>query len=167
MKMAAKKNIFTLVLDKVRAANSELISQGVLPPNIDQTRVIVEPPRDPSQGEMASNSAMVLAKGAGTNPRNLAAMTAGIMVRDPLFMHVEVAGPGFINLQLKPQAWNAELRAGRAYGRSDIEHDEAVNVEYVSTNPTGPMHVRHGRGAVFGDALANLLAFTEIGRAHV
>jgi arginyl-tRNA synthetase len=164
MKMAAKKNIFTLVLDKVRAANSELISQGVLPPNIDQTRVIVEPPRDPSQGEMASNSAMVLAKGAGTNPRNLAAMTAGIMVRDPLFMHVEVAGPGFINLQLKPQAWIDELRAalaaGRDYGRSDIGHDEAVNVEYVSTNPTGPIHVGHGRGAVFGDALANLLAFT-------
>jgi arginyl-tRNA synthetase len=162
--MATEKNIFSLVLDKVRAANSELISQGVLPPNTDQSRVIVEPPRDRSQGEMASNSAMVLAKGAGTTPRDLAAMTAGIMVRDPFFTHVEVAGPGFINLQLKPQAWIDELRSvlatGSDYGRSDIGRGELVNVEYVSANPTGPMHVGHGRGAVFGDALANLLSFT-------
>jgi arginyl-tRNA synthetase len=86
------------------------------------------------------------------------------MVRDPFFTHVEVAGPGFINLQLKPQAWIDELRSvlatGSDYGRSDIGRGEPVNVEYVSANPTGPMHVGHGRGAVFGDALANLLSFT-------
>ena len=122
---------------------------------------MVEPPRDPSHGDMATNAAMVLAKDAGTNPRELAEKIAEKLRADDLITKVDVAGPGFINLTLKPQLWGEELRvvlaAGKDYGKSDIGKGQKVNVEYVSANPTGPMHVGHGRGAVFGDALANLL----------
>ena len=112
---------------------------------------------------MATNAAMVLAKDAGKKPRELAEAIAAALRAEPTIEKVDVAGPGFINLTLKPQVWGEELRvvlaAGSDYGRSDVGQGEKVNVEYVSANPTGPMHVGHGRGAVFGDALANLLAF--------
>ena len=158
------QNIFAAVLDKVRAANEALIADGVLPAGIDQSRIVVEPPRESAHGDMATNAAMVLAKGAGSKPRALAEAIAARLRRDDIVAKAEVAGPGFINLTLRPAAWIGALRAilaaGKTYGRSDIGADAAVNVEYVSANPTGPMHVGHCRGAVFGDALANLLAFT-------
>ncbi len=160
---APSPNIFALVLDKVRAASTALASEGVMPAGLDQSRVVVEPPRDASHGDMATNAAMVLAKDAGKKPRDLAEAIAAKLRADTLVEKVEVAGPGFINLTLKPAAWTAELRAvlaaGAGYGRSALGQAEPVNVEYVSANPTGPMHVGHCRGAVFGDALANLLAF--------
>jgi arginyl-tRNA synthetase len=156
------KNIFVTVLDKVRTAGDALIADGLLPEGIDQSRIQVEPPREAARGDMATNAAMVLAKDAGANPRQLADALAARLSGDELVDKVEVAGPGFINLTLKPSAWIRELRtllhAGTNYGRSEAGHGIRVNVEYVSANPTGPMHVGHCRGAVFGDALANLLA---------
>jgi arginyl-tRNA synthetase len=160
----ADQNIFAVVLDKVRAANTALSADGVLPAGIDQSRIVVEPPRDAAHGDMATNAAMVLAKDAGKKPRELADAIAAKLRADALIAKVDVAGPGFINLTLKPAAWIDALRAvletGRDYGRSHAGQGTPVNVEYVSANPTGPMHVGHCRGAVFGDALANLLAFT-------
>jgi arginyl-tRNA synthetase len=157
------KNIFAVVLDKVHAANDALVAAGMLPAGIDQSRIVVEPPREAAHGDMATNAAMVLAKEAGRKPRDLAEAIAAQLRADPLIAKVDVAGPGFINLTLKPQAWTealrAVLRAGTDYGRSQVGQGAPVNVEYVSANPTGPMHVGHCRGAVFGDALANLLAF--------
>jgi arginyl-tRNA synthetase len=157
------KNIFALVLDKVRAVNDALIVDGVLPSGIDQSRIVVEPPREAAHGDMATNAAMVLAKDAGKKPRELADAIAAQLRADALIEKVEIAGPGFINLTLKPEAWRDALRtvlsAGADYGRSGVGQGAPVNVEYVSANPTGPMHVGHGRGAVFGDALATLLAF--------
>jgi arginyl-tRNA synthetase len=157
-------NIFTEVLDRVRAVNRRLVESGMLPAGIDQSRVVVEPPRDAAHGDMATNAAMVLAKDAGKKPRELAQAIADALAADDLIQKVDVAGPGFINLTLKPAAWTEALRdtirAAAVYGKSDIGHTEPVNVEYVSANPTGPMHVGHCRGAVFGDALANLLTFT-------
>ena len=158
------QNIFAAVLDKVRAANNALVADGVLPAAIDQSRIVVEPPREAAHGDMATNAAMVLAKDAGKKPRELAEAIAAKLRADDLVARAEVAGPGFINLTLKPSAWIGALRAvlseGADYGRGKTGQDSAVNVEYVSANPTGPMHVGHCRGAVFGDALANLLAFT-------
>src|SRR5215470_12698720 len=158
------QNIFAAVLDKIRAANAALIEGGALPSGIDQSRIVVEPPRESAHGDMATNAAMVLAKDAGAKPRVLAEAIAAKLRDDDLVAKAEVAGPGFINLTLKPTAWIGALRsvlaAGANYGRSNVGGGSAVNVEYVSANPTGPMHVGHCRGAVFGDALANLLAFT-------
>jgi arginyl-tRNA synthetase len=158
------QNIFAAVLDKVRAANDALIAEGVLPAGIDQSRIVVEPPREASHGDMATNAAMVLAKDAGRKPRELAEAIAAKLAADPVVTKAEVAGPGFINLTLEPSAWmdalRVVLRTGVDYGRNAVGQGTAVNVEYVSANPTGPMHVGHCRGAVFGDALANLLAFT-------
>jgi arginyl-tRNA synthetase len=160
----AAKNIFARVLDRVHGALERLSAAGALPPDIDRSRVLVEPPRDPTHGDMATNAAMVLAKEAGKKPRDLAETIAAALKGDPLLEAVTVAGPGFINLTLTCHAWLDELRAaiaaGPDYGRSNLGGGEPVNVEYVSANPTGPMHVGHGRGAVFGDALANLMAFT-------
>jgi len=157
-------NIFAEMLERVRSANDALIAAGVLPAGIDQSRVTVEPPRDPAHGDMATNAAMVLAKDAGRKPHELAEAIAEKLRVDAMIGKVDVAGPGFINLTLKPAAWIEALRTvvrlGAQYGRSDIGRDVPVNVEYVSANPTGPMHVGHCRGAVFGDALANLLVFT-------
>ena len=160
----AAENIFAEVLDRVHRANDALVAVGELPAGIDQSRVTVEPPRDPAHGDMATNAAMVLAKDAGKKPRELAEKLAEKLRADDIVASVDIAGPGFINLTLKPTAWIAALRAavrlGVRYGSSAIGHEEPINVEYVSANPTGPMHVGHGRGAVFGDALASLLAFT-------
>ena len=159
----AAQNIYVDMLDRVRRANDALIAAGVLPAGIDQSRITVEPPRDPTHGDMATNAAMVLAKDAGKKPRDLAQAIAEKLRSDPLIDNVEVAGPGFINITLKPAAWIETLRIavrlGPRYGRSEAGGGAPVNVEYVSANPTGPMHIGHCRGAVFGDALANLLVF--------
>ena len=158
------ENIFAEVLDRVHRANAALIAAGGLPAGIDQARVTVEPPRDAAHGDMATNAAMVLAKDAGKKPRELAEKIAEQLRADELIAGVDIAGPGFINLTLKPDAWIGALRAavrlGVRYGASDIGQEVPINVEYVSANPTGPMHIGHCRGAVFGDALASLLAFT-------
>ncbi len=129
----------------------------------DLSRAGVEPPRDPSHGDLAANAAMVLAKPTGQNPRALAEKIASALKDDPDVESAEVAGPGFVNLRLSDRYWHAQLAgmiaAGTDFGRSTIGGGRKVNVEYVSANPTGPMHVGHCRGAVVGDALANLLAF--------
>src|SRR5215471_10028042 len=157
------KNVFVTIHDSVAAAIGALIADEVLPPGINQSRLVVEPPRDQTHGDMSTNAAMVLAKDADRKPRDLAAAIAEKLRADPLIAKVEVAGPGFINMTLQPSVWRKALRAailaGPDFGRSDIGKSEPVNVEYVSANPTGPMHVGHCRGAVFGDALANLLTF--------
>src|SRR3979409_166985 len=158
---ASPLHLFADVLARVYAACGALAAEGGWPANIDLSRVVVEPPRDASHGDMATNAAMVLAKEAKYKPRDLAEAIATKLRADDLIASVEVAGPGFINLSLKPSAWSDALRTvlreGASYGRSAIGVAEKVNVEYVSANPTGPMHVGHCRGAVFGDALASLL----------
>ena len=154
---------FADVLARVQGVCSALAESGVLPAGIDLSRVVVEPPRDASHGDMATNAAMVLAKEAKAKPRDLAERIAEGLRADPLIASVDIAGPGFINLTLKTSVWIDALRAvlgeGETYGRGSAGAGEKVNVEYVSANPTGPMHVGHCRGAVFGDALASLLAF--------
>jgi arginyl-tRNA synthetase len=158
---APAPHLFADVLARVHAVCSELAVEGGWPAIIDLSRVVVEPPRDASHGDMATNAAMVLAKEAKLKPRDLAEAIAARLRGDDLIASVDVAGPGFINLTLKPSAWadalRTVLREGTAYGKSAVGADEKINVEYVSANPTGPMHVGHCRGAVFGDALASLL----------
>ena len=138
-----------------------LEAEGSLPAGLNRKPVAVEPPRDPSHGDLATNAAMVLSKGAGTNPRALAGLIAPKLEALPDVTEVSVAGPGFINLRLSDAAWRQELASvlseGEDYGLSEVGAGERVNVEYVSANPTGPMHMGHCRGAVVGDALANLL----------
>ena len=157
-------DIFAEMLDRVRRASEHLVAAGVLPAGIDLSRVTMEPPRDAAHGDMATNVAMVLAKQAGKKPRELAEALGERLRADDLVAKIEIAGPGFINLTLKPYAWLATLRSavqlGAQFGKCDIGSNAPINVEYVSANPTGPMHVGHCRGAVFGDALASLLAFT-------
>ena len=139
----------------------DLVAEGALPAKLDRKNVTVEPPRDPAHGDLATNAAMVLAKPAGTNPRALAEAIKPKLEALPPVTSVEVAGPGFINLRLNPDAWRDELRTilreGDEYGLSRIGDDERVNVEYVSANPTGPLHMGHCRGAVVGDSLARVL----------
>jgi len=160
---ASPQHLFANVLARVHSACSALAEEGGWSTGIDLSRVVVEPPRDPSHGDMATNAAMVLAKEAKTKPRDLAEQIAAKLRADNLIASVDVAGPGFINLTLKPQAWadalRTVLREGDRYGLSAMGASEKVNVEYVSANPTGPMHVGHCRGAVFGDALSSLLVF--------
>src|SRR6202022_3871189 len=156
-------NLFAEVLARVHAVCAALATNGVLPAGIDLARVGVEPTRDASHGDMATNAAMVLAKDAKAKPRELAEQIAARLREEDLIASVDVAGPGFINLTLKPSAGadalRGVLREGDAYGRSGVGAGEKIDVEYVSANPTGPMHVGHCRGAVFGDARASLLAF--------
>src|SRR3954451_5085273 len=139
----------------------DLVADGALPAGLDWRNVTVEPPRDPAHGDLASNAAMVLAKSAGTNPRALAELIRPRLEALPPVTSVEIAGPGFMNLTLDPDAWRDELKTilneGDAYGVSTIGKDERVNVEYVSANPTGPLHMGHCRGAVVGDSLARIL----------
>jgi arginyl-tRNA synthetase len=148
----------------VLAAVQQLKHDGVVPHDASIEGITLEPPKDASHGDLATNAAMVLAKAAGKPPRALAERIAPLIVADRHVEKVEIAGPGFINLTLAPAFWPSVLRMvlerGASYGQSTVGKGEAVNVEYVSANPTGPMHVGHCRGAVFGDALANLLAFT-------
>src|SRR4051812_13886174 len=126
-------------------------------------RAVVEPPRDPSHGDLSSNAAMVVAKPLGKNPRDVAASLMAHFKNDPDVSSVEVAGPGFLNFRLNEPVWHRVLKSvdllGEAFGKADLGRGEKVNVEYVSANPTGPMHVGHTRGAVFGDALAALLEY--------
>jgi arginyl-tRNA synthetase len=152
---------FAAHLDAVLDA---LVTAGDLPAGLERRAVTVEPPRDATHGDLATNAAMVLAKPAGTNPRALAEKIAAELEKLPDVAAVAVAGPGFINLMLVEDIWRAELEeilsAGADYGRSTAGAGVVVNVEYVSANPTGPMHMGHCRGAVVGDALASLLEFT-------
>ena len=160
---ASPQHLFANVLARVHAVCGALAAEGGWPAGIDLSRVVIEPPRDPAHGDMATNAAMVLAKEAGSKPRDLAEQIAARLRADDLIVSVDVAGPGFINLTLKASAWSDALRTvlreGDSYGRSAMGAAEKVNVEYVSANPTGPMHVGHCRGAVFGDALVSLLIF--------
>jgi len=147
----------------VDSALDALQADGRLAPALDRANVTVEPPRDPSHGDLATNAAMVLAKGAGQNPRALAELIAARLREIEEVAAVAVAGPGFINMTLTDDTWRAELAAivdaGTDYGRVERGTRPVVNVEYVSANPTGPMHMGHCRGAVVGDALAALLEF--------
>ncbi|MDQ1900916.1 arginine--tRNA ligase [Paracoccus sp. WLY502] len=156
-------NLFTDLRGVVLAALGQMTQAGELPQGLDFANVAVEPPRDPAHGDMATNAAMVLAKPAGMKPREIADKLAARLT-DPRISAAEVAGPGFLNLRLSPAVWQGvvatAIREGADFGRSHIGAGQKVNVEFVSANPTGPMHVGHVRGAVFGDALANLLAFS-------
>ncbi|MBK5947565.1 arginine--tRNA ligase [Rhodobacter veldkampii DSM 11550] len=156
-------NLFADIRARVIDALGAMVAAGDLPTGLDMSAVAVEPPRDPAHGDMATNAAMVLARPAGLAPRAIAEALAARLGADPRISLAEVAGPGFLNLRLAPAVWQgvirAALAAGRDFGRSDLGAGQRVNVEFVSANPTGPMHVGHTRGAVFGDALAALLAF--------
>jgi arginyl-tRNA synthetase len=156
-------NLFNDIRALVLASLADMVATGDLLAGLDMGNVAVEPPRDPGHGDMATNAAMVLAKAAGRPPRAIAEALAARLARDPRVVSADVAGPGFLNLRLQPAVWQgvvgAALAVGAAYGRSDMGAGRRVNVEFVSANPTGPMHVGHVRGAVFGDALAALLAF--------
>lgn len=156
-------NLFADIRALVVAELEGLMAEGVLPAGLDLSAVAVEPPRDQGHGEMATNAAMVLAKPAGMAPRAIADALAVRLMADPRIAGADVAGPGFLNLRLEPAAWQGLVRAvlvqGAGYGRSSLGAGRRVNVEFVSANPTGPMHVAHARGAVVGDALAALLAY--------
>ena len=162
--MSDTQTLYAAFAGKIDAALAGLEADGLLPSGTPRHAVSVEPPRDPSHGDLATNAAMVLAKPAGTNPRALAEALVGRLSADPLVLSAEIAGPGFINLRLDEKAWRDEVlaiaRLGADYGRSTLGAGTRVNVEYVSANPTGPMHMGHCRGAVVGDALASLLEFS-------
>ena len=156
-------NLFADIRVAVTDAVAALQAQGTLPAGLDLAAVTVEPPRDTSHGDMATNAAMVLAKPAGMAPKIIAEALATQLAKDPRITEANVAGPGFLNLRLAATVWQGlvktVLSAGPDYGKSTLGQGLRVNVEFVSANPTGPMHVGHVRGAVFGDALARLLSF--------
>ena len=156
-------NIFAEIRTSVIETLDAMVADGELPSGLSWGNVAVEPPRDAAHGDMATNAAMVLAKGAGKTPRVIADSLAKRLTSDPRIAVVEIAGPGFLNLRLHPDVWHdvvAEaIDSGATFGHSGMGAGVKVNVEYVSANPTGPLHVGHTRGAVFGDALASLLAF--------
>jgi arginyl-tRNA synthetase len=155
-------NAFAFIRQKIVAEIEALIGSGALPAGLDTSRVTAEPPREASHGDIATNAAMVLAKPAGMAPRVIAEKLAERLANVTEVTGVEIAGPGFINLKIADAFWQARIAdviaAGRSYGVSNIGAGRAVNVEYVSANPTGPLHIAHARGAVVGDALAALLA---------
>ncbi len=155
-------NLFTEFKARIADAVAALQAEGALPEGLDLSKIATEPPRDASHGEIATNAAMVLSKAAGMKPRDIATLLAARLMTLGDVEAAEVAGPGFINLRLAPSFWHDRLRdilrAGTDYGSSTMGGGKPVNVEYVSANPTGPMHVGHGRGAVVGDVLASLLA---------
>src|SRR5215470_10096150 len=157
-------DVFAAFHGRVLAAVQQLKHDGVVPHDASIAGITLEPPKDPSHGDLATNAAMVLAKPSGLAPRALAERIVPLLASDPYVASVKIAGPGFINITLELSFWPSILRMvleqGDGYGQSAIGKSKVVNVEYVSANPTGPMHVGHCRGAVFGDALANLLAFT-------
>ena len=159
--MTQPKTLYAAYAALIETVLADLVAAGVLPAGTSFANVTLEPPRDAAHGDLATNAAMVLAKGAGTNPRALAEAIAAKLAANPAITSADNAGPGFINLRLAPDAWLDELHAiaalGDQYGRSRIGAGRKVNVEYVSANPTGPMHMGHCRGAVVGDALASLL----------
>ncbi|PKP99843.1 MAG: arginine--tRNA ligase, partial [Alphaproteobacteria bacterium HGW-Alphaproteobacteria-13] len=155
--------LFSRFSDHIGAALDALAARGALPAGLDRSAISVEPPRDPAHGDVATNAAMVLAKPAGTNPRALAELLVRELGALDEVTEASVAGPGFINLRVADDSWRAELALIHDlqgdYGRSAMGEERRVNVEYVSANPTGPMHVGHCRGAVVGDALAALLEY--------
>ncbi|MTJ80389.1 MAG: arginine--tRNA ligase [Telmatospirillum sp.] len=154
-------NLFKSFRTDIVTALARLAEEGRLPANLDFSKVTAEPPREASHGDVSTNAAMVLAKAAGMKPRDIAEMLAAELRGLPAVVGAEVAGPGFLNLRLADRFWHDQLadllRSGTSYGDSDLGHGVRVNVEYVSANPTGPMHIGHARGAVFGDALSGLL----------
>ncbi len=155
--------LFSRFSDHIGAALDTLAARGAIPAGLDRGAISVEPPRDPAHGDVATNAAMVLAKPAGMNPRALADLLVAELGALDEVVEASVAGPGFINLRLVDDSWRDELASIHAdageYGRSTMGQGRTVNVEYVSANPTGPMHVGHCRGAVVGDALAALLEY--------
>ena len=163
---SVKMNIFSDFQDFILTAFDELIAAGTIPSPelIDTSKVVVELPREEAHGDLACNAAMVLSKQAAMKPRDLAELFAERLAQRKDVAEVEIAGPGFINIRLTEGRWAQELKgileAGSDYGRNDLGKDEAVNVEFVSANPTGPLHAAHARGAIFGDALANLLEWS-------
>src|SRR5260221_6234411 len=154
-------NLFKYFLGEVKKEIERLAHAGALPGGLDLSRVAVEPTRDPAHGDISTNAAMVLAKPAGRHPSEPAALRADALRGHAAVTGAEVAGPGFVNLRLGDAFWHARLaeilRVGTAYGDSTMGGGRQVNVEYVSANPTGPLHVGHARGAVVGDVLAALL----------
>ncbi|MEO0809156.1 MAG: arginine--tRNA ligase [Pseudomonadota bacterium] len=156
-------NIFTEVGDKVISALDCLKVSGDLPGELEFTGIEIQEPRDPSHGDLASNAAMALAKRAGLKPRDLAEKIAVLLRKDEAIAKVDVAGPGFINITLCDAAWQSIIAViveqKETYGRALQDAQKRIQVEYVSANPTGPMHIGHCRGAVFGDTLSNLLSF--------
>jgi arginyl-tRNA synthetase len=156
-------NVFAHVEQRIRAALEALKAQRRLPADLPLAGIETQEPRDSAYGDMASNAAMVLAKEARLKPRDIAEMLAAKLSEEPQVAKAQVAGPGFLNLTFRPVFWHDLVRIlleqGPAYGRSNLGQGQRVNVEFVSANPTGPMHVGHCRGAVFGDTLCNLLAF--------
>lgn len=156
--------LYTRFTQHLHTALDALEASGVLPAGLNRGALTVEPPRDPAHGDLATNAAMVLAKPAGTNPRALAEAISAELGKVDEVTAVEIAGPGFLNLRLAPSASIEELHAiaaaGADYYRSEQGKGITVNIEYVSANPTGPMHMGHCRGAVVGDALATLLEYS-------
>tara|TARA_B100001093_G_C26823527_1_gene1012978 strand:- start:128 stop:1873 length:1746 start_codon:yes stop_codon:yes gene_type:complete len=156
-------NLFTDIRALVIGALETMTKEGDLPAGLNFDNVTVEPPRNPSHGDMATNAAMVLAKPAGQKPRYIAEKLIGILSLNGEIVSVEIAGPGFLNIRIIPYVWQSLVKtvilSGGAYGTSVMGAGKKVNVEYVSANPTGPLHVGHTRGAVFGDALAGLLDY--------
>ncbi len=155
-------NLFAELRATVVAAIDEMVAEGALPDGLNTAAVTVEPPRDPLHGDMATNAAMVLAKPAKMNPRQIAEGLAAKLAASDAVTSADVAGPGFINLRLAAGSWQSVLKAAltqEGYGRSTMGAGQKMMVEYVSANPTGPLHVGHTRGAVFGDALASLLDY--------
>ena len=154
-------NVFEFVRGQIVAVVAGLIERGELRNVADLSKIVVEPPKDTSHGDMATNVALVLSKEAGISPRELADLLVPLIMKIVGVSHAAIAGPGFINLMLDDTLYHDVLKnilaSGPEFGQSQVGQGEAVNVEYVSANPTGPLHVGHGRGAVFGDALASLL----------
>jgi arginyl-tRNA synthetase len=161
--MSKTQTLYAAFTGHLHAALDALEAAGTLPAGLKRSAITVEPPRDTSHGDLSTNAAMVLAKPAGLKPRDLAEALVAELGKLDSVTSAEIAGPGFINLRLSPAAWIAELRTiaalGADYGRSTMGGGSVVNVEYVSANPTGPMHMGHCRGAVVGDALATLLEY--------
>ena len=155
-------NVFSYLSDVVQVEIEAMSGAGLLPRGLDLSAVSVEPPREAEHGDAACNAALVLAKQARRKPREIAQNLAERLQGRADIRAVEVAGPGFVNLRLTDEFWWARLaellQTGPGYGATDLGRGRAVNVEYVSANPTGPLHVGHARGAVVGDALANLLS---------
>ena len=157
-------NLFTHVREILVDILHDLSTQGILPADTDFSQITVEPPKDSRHGDMATNAAMVLSKSVETKPRELAKIISESLSQNEIVLSVDIAGPGFINISLSEACWHSLLSSvllnGINFGRSNIGSSKKVNVEFVSANPTGPLHVGHTRGAVFGDALASLLSYS-------
>ena len=157
-------NLYTHVREILIDSLHDLSTQGILPADTDFSQITVEPPKDSRHGDMATNAAMVLSKSVETKPRELAKIISESLSQNEIVLSVDIAGPGFINISLSEACWHSLLSSvllnGINFGRSNIGSSKKVNVEFVSANPTGPLHVGHTRGAVFGDALASLLSYS-------